>query len=428
MWQEPIEDPSKSISPGAKFGPATPPAKFAFSSQVFSAEKLLLERMLDSLGNPSVQIVLWDGQQLGHPASAAPARMIIGDRGALLKLISNPEFWFGEMYTAGRIDVEGDLAEFIETVYRSLPRINQGTLGKKLLAPFSDARRNSLPKARSNINHHYDIGNKFYQLWLDKEMLYTCAYFPDQSMSLEDAQTAKMDHICRKLQLQPGESVVEAGSGWGTLALHMARHCGVKVKAYNISKEQIAYSRQRARAKGLYDQVEFIEDDYRHIQGRFDAFVSVGMLEHVGVDNYFELGAVIDRCLTHSGRGLIHTIGRDYPSSMNPWIERRIFPGAIPPSLSEMMRIFEPNGFSVLDVENLRLHYAKTLEHWMERYEGATDSVTAMFDAAFVRAWRLYLAGSLAAFRSGAMQLFQVGFARSGYNQIPWTRQHQYLS
>lgn len=427
MWQKPIEDPSKSINPGAKLGQAAPPSRFAFSRQVFSAEKLLLERMLDSVGNPSVQIVLWDGQQLGHPASATPARMIIRDRGALLKLISNPEFWFGEMYTAGRIDVEGDLAEFIETVYRSLPRIDPGTLGKKLLAPFSDARRNSLPNARSNIHHHYDIGNKFYQLWLDKQMVYTCAYFPDQSMSLEDAQTAKLDHVCRKLRLQPGESVVEAGCGWGTLALHMARQCGVKVKAYNISKEQIAYSRQRALATGLDDRVEFIEDDYRNIQGRFDAFVSVGMLEHVGVDNYSELGAVIDRCLTPSGRGLIHTIGRDYPSSMNPWIERRIFPGAIPPSLSEMMQIFEPNGFSVLDVENLRLHYAKTLEHWMERYEGASDSVTAMFDPAFVRAWRLYLAGSLAAFRSGAMQLFQVGFTRSGYNRIPWTRQHQYV-
>ena len=187
----------------------------------------------------------------------------------------------------------------------------------------------------------------------------------------------------------------------------------------------LAYSRQRARDAGLDNRVEFIEDDYRNLRGRFDAFVSVGMLEHVGVENYPELGALIERSLTDSGRGLIHSIGRDCPSSMNPWIERRIFPGATPPSLSEMMQIFEPFGLSVLDVENLRLHYAKTLEHWLERYENASDSVSAMFDPAFVRAWRLYLAGSLAAFRSGAMQLFQVSFARSGYNQIPWTRRHQ---
>ena len=401
---------------------------FGFANQVFGAERLLLERMLESLGNPSVQIVLWDGRQARQGGDASGARMIVRDRGALLKLIADPEFWFGEMYTSGRIDVDGDLAEFIETIYRCLPRATPGTLGKKLLAPFSDARRNSLPKARSNIHHHYDIGNQFYRLWLDREMVYTCAYFPDPTMSLEDAQVAKLDHVCRKLRLLPGETVVEAGCGWGTLALHMAKHYGVMVKAYNISKEQIAYSRQRASDAGLKNRVEFIEDDYRNIQGKFDAFVSVGMLEHVGVENYPELGALIERSLKHSGRGLIHSIGRDYPSSMNPWIERRIFPGAVPPSLSEMMQIFEPFGLSVLDVENLRLHYAKTLEHWLQRYENAADSVSAMFDPEFVRAWRLYLAGSLAAFRSGAMQLFQVSFARSGYNQIPWTRQHQYLS
>ena len=435
MWQENAGYPGKSTGADADFRPSA--KHFGFGGQVFGAERLLLERMLESIGNPSVQIELWDGQLapqhqlrgVGSDGGDGPvARMIVRDRGALLKLISNPEFWFGEMYAAGRIEVAGGLAEFIETVYRSLPRVNPDTLGKRLLAPFSDAHRNSLPKARSNIHHHYDIGNEFYRLWLDRQMVYTCGYFPVRSMSLEDAQIAKLDHVCRKLQLQAGETVVEAGSGWGTLALHMARQCGVKVKAYNISREQIAFSRQRARETGLDDRVEFIEDDYRNIRGDFDAFVSVGMLEHVGVDNYPELGAVIDRSLNTSGRGLIHSIGRDYPCPMNPWIERRIFPGAAPPSLSEMMRIFEPYGFSVLDVENLRLHYARTLEHWLERYESAADRVAEMFDPAFVRTWRLYLAGSLAAFRSGAMQLFQVGFARSGYNQIPWTRQHQYLA
>jgi len=258
-------------------------------------------------------------------------------------------------------------------------------------------------------------------------MVYTCAYFPDQAMELEQAQIAKLDHVCRKLQLRPGEHVVEAGCGWGSLALHMARRYGAKVKAYNISREQIAFARQRAGELGLDDQVEFIEDDYRNVRGHFDAFVSVGMLEHVGAGHYEELGGVIQRSLKDSGRGLIHSIGRDYPSAMNPWIERRIFPGACPPSLSQMMKIFEPCGFSVLDVENLRLHYAKTLEHWLQRYEASTERVEEMFDAAFVRTWRLYLAGSLAAFRSGDMQLFQVSFARSGYNQIPWTRQHHYI-
>ena len=194
----------------------------------------------------------------------------------------------------------------------------------------------------------------------------------------------------------------------------------------NISNEQLAYARGRAQAEGLADSVQFIEDDYRNVRGEFDAFVSVGMLEHVGVDQYHALAAVIDRSLKDAGRGLIHTIGRDRPSPMTPWIERNIFPGARPPSLSQMMQIFEPSGFSVLDVENLRLHYAKTLEHWLGRYEANIALVAQMFDAAFVRAWRLYLAGSLAAFRSGDMQLFQVSFNRSGRNGVPWTRHYLY--
>ena len=163
------------------------------------------------------------------------------------------------------------------------------------------------------------------------------------------------------------------------------------------------------------------------MRGEFDAFASVGMLEHVGTDHYQELGAVIDRSLKDSGRGLIHSIGLNYPRPMDAWTERHIFPGACPPSLAQMMQIFEPFDFSVLDVENLRLHYARTLEHWLQRYENNIDRVTEMFDPAFARAWRLYLAGSLTAFKAGGMQLFQVTFARAGHNQIPWTRQHLYL-
>jgi cyclopropane-fatty-acyl-phospholipid synthase len=222
--------------------------------------------------------------------------------------------------------------------------------------------------------------------------------------------------------------VVEAGCGWGALALHMARHYGVTVKAYNISKEQINYAHRRAIAEGLEGKVEFIEKDYRDIQGQYDAFVSVGMLEHVGTENYVTLGTVINRCLKDNGRGLIHSIGLNFPRPMDAWTEKHIFPGANPPSLAQMMQIFEPYDFSVLDVENLRLHYAKTLEHWLQRYEDNIDRVTDMFDADFARAWRLYLAGSLTAFRAGGMQLFQVNFARAGNNHMPLTRDYLYQS
>jgi cyclopropane-fatty-acyl-phospholipid synthase len=232
-----------------------------------------------------------------------------------------------------------------------------------------------------------------------------------------------MDLVCRKLHLSPGERVVEAGCGWGSLALFMAREYGARVRAFNVSKEQIAYARERAAREGLAGRVEFVEDDYRSATGTCDVFVSIGMLEHVGLLYYPTLGNVIGRTLAPNGRGLLHFIGRDRPSSLNAWIRKRIFPGAYPPVLREVFEhILEPHNLSVLDVENLRLHYAKTLDHWLQRFEDASPRVAATFDEAFVRAWRLYLAGSRAAFSTGSMQLFQVLFARGGSNEIPWTR------
>lgn len=390
------------------------------------AERRLLVKMLESMGDPPLRVALWDGQVVTGSQSASVATVHIRDRSALLKLIANPDLQFGEMYTAGRIEVHGKLAEFLETVYRCRSRAGKDGVWQRLLTQFYRPRGNALSQSQDNIHHHYDIGNDFYRLWLDEQMVYTCAYFPNEDTGLEQAQVAKLDHVSRKLRLKPGETVVEAGCGWGALALHMARSYGVTVKAYNICKEQLAYARERAKREGLDGRVEFIEDDYRNIRGAFDAFVSVGMLEHVGVDHFQELGMVIDRSLKEEGRGLIHSIGRDQPGLMNAWIEKRIFPGACPPSLSQMTQIFEPSRFSILDIENLRLHYARTLEHWLERYETVVDRVAEMFDPAFVRAWRLYLAGSIAAFASGELQLYQVVFTRQGNNSIPWTRQHLY--
>jgi cyclopropane-fatty-acyl-phospholipid synthase len=431
MRQEQTESPGKAISAGnvytAPSGESAGSRRGTLGNMIFAMDKLLVMRAMRASGNPPVQIVLWDGQEITNHQGDTVARVLIRDRDALLQLVADPELHFGELYAARRIEVQGNLLEFLEAVYRVWPLAGQSKMDM-LLAPITGARRNTntLNGSRRNIHHHYDIGNDFYKLWLDERMLYTCAYFPEPDISLEDAQLAKLDHVCRKLRLRPGEKVVEAGCGWGALALHMARHYGAHVTAYNISTEQIALARQRAREEGLDGQVEFIEDDYRNVRGEFDVFVSVGMLEHVGTFHYRELGEVIDRSLKPSGRGLIHTIGLNYPRQMDAWIERHIFPGANPPSLAQMMQIFEPFDFSVLDVENLRLHYAKTLEHWLQRYEDNVERVTEMFDPEFVRAWRLYLAGSLTAFKTGGMQLFQVSFARADLNQIPWTRKYLY--
>jgi cyclopropane-fatty-acyl-phospholipid synthase len=361
-------------------------------------------------------------------SSAAPVvTMSIADRRTLWKVVSDPRFQFGEAYVDRRLEVEGELFDLIVAVDRAL--VAAGNLGfgmKGLKRWLHKPHRTTLTQSRENIHHHYDLGNEFYKLWLDEQLLYTCAYFPEPAMSLEQAQIAKMDHVCRKVWLQPGEAVVEAGCGWGALAVHMAKRYGVHVRAFNTSHEQILYARDRAHREGLDGRVEFVEDDWRNIGGQCDAFVSVGMLEHVGPTNYGQLGDVIRRCLKPTGRGLIHSIGRNRPHPTDPWIERRIFPGAYPPALSEMTAIFEPHGFALVDIENLRLHYAETLRHWLARFEAHRDQIAAMFDDRFVRMWRLYLSGSLAAFESGCLQLFQLTFAPEGNRAIPRTRLYQF--
>jgi cyclopropane-fatty-acyl-phospholipid synthase len=390
-------------------------------------ERGLLRWLLRAVGNPPVRFVLWNGEEFGISREPTVAHVHIRDPGALRRLALHPELYFGEDYTTARIEVEGYFVEFLETIYRAIGRAPKPGLFRRVLHTWLNRpHRNTLDGSRENIHHHYDLGNNFYKLWLDSEMVYTCAYFSSASLSLEEAQAAKMDHVCRKLELKPGQTVVEAGCGWGALARHMAKHYGVTVKAYNISHQQMVYARKRAQQEGLSDRVEYIEDDYRNIRGQYDAFVSVGMLEHVGLPNYPVLGAVAMNVLRENGRGLIHSIGRNRPGTMSAWIERRIFPGAHPPCLSEMMQIFEPNNFSVLDVENLRLHYARTLAHWLERFEANTDKIEAMTDSAFVRAWRLYLAGSMASFTAGDLQLYQVVFAHGTCNEVPWTRWRLY--
>ncbi|HKJ52061.1 MAG TPA: cyclopropane-fatty-acyl-phospholipid synthase family protein [Gammaproteobacteria bacterium] len=400
----------------------------ASRSAVTMLDRWMARKMLEVVHNPPIVLKLWDGKPVTSPIEKPLATLQYHNRAAMLKTIVNPELYFGDLYSTGQVSFSGDLVHFSEIIYTSLQDYGRGGWLRHLILWLGHRRiSNSTDKARDNIYHHYDIGNDFYRLWLDtEEMQYTCAYFPDPAMTLEQAQVAKLHHVCRKLQLKPGDSVVEAGCGWGGLALFMARHYGVKVKAYNISREQVAYAHQRAENEGLAGQVQYVLDDYRNISGEYDAFVSVGMLEHVGKNDFETLGGVIDRCLKPEGRGLIHSIGRNRPSPMNAWIERRIFPGAYPPSLMEMMEIFEPAGLSVLDVENLRLHYARTLEHWLERYEAHSDEVREMMDKEFVRAWRLYLAGSVAAFKVGELQLFQVVFARGRNNALPWSRARLY--
>jgi cyclopropane-fatty-acyl-phospholipid synthase len=220
--------------------------------------------------------------------------------------------------------------------------------------------------------------------------------------------------------------VLQVGCGWGALALHMAREHGVAVRAFNISGEQVAYAREQAQRQGLGARVEFVEDDYRNVTGHYDAFVAVGMLEHLGREKLPELGRVIARALAPAGRALLHGVGRSRASPPNAWLERRIFPGAYPPALRELLAMLEPHRFSVLDVENLHRHYARTLTDWLARFEAHEGPVRDAHGASFVRAWRLYLAGCAAAFRAGSLQLYQVLFAHPEDNGVPLSRAHVY--
>lgn len=410
-------------SPGAT---ALETSKSESSVHAGMPSRWLARKLYEAAGEPAVRIRLWDGTDIG--AQSPLATLIIHDRATLMRILVHPDLYFGEAYMQGSVEVEGELVSFLEAVSEARARGGNRTFDRIAYGVLSRARSNSLAGSRDNIHHHYDLGNDFYRLWLDREaMQYTCAYYPHAEATLEEAQIAKLDLVCRKLQLKPGDRVAEAGCGWGGLARHMARHYGVTVRAFNISKEQVRYAREQAEVQGLAERVEYVQDDYRNISGEYDAFVSVGMLEHVGTDHYGDLAEVIDRVLTPNGRGLIHSIGRNRPMGpMNAWIERRIFPGAYPPALREMMEIFEHGDFSVLDVENLRLHYAKTLHHWLERYEDHLETVRTQFDESFVRAWRLYLAGSIAAFTTGQLQLFQVVFSRATNNDIPFTREHHF--
>jgi cyclopropane-fatty-acyl-phospholipid synthase len=391
---------------------------------IYRFTRSLTELLRSRIGEPNVQIELWDGTIVGNEAGSI-GRIIIRRPRILWRLLMNSEVAFGEAFTCQDLEIDGDLVAVLTELNIGLAKVARKQGLSRLFQPWGltgRRPRQTLVESRASVHHHYDMGNDFYKLWLDQQLVYTCAYYHGATDSLESAQIAKMGHICRKLRLLPGETVVEAGCGWGALALHMAREYGVTVKAYNLSREQLAYARERADAEGLRNQVEFIEDDYRNIQGRFDVFVSVGMLEHVGPKNYPAMGDLMRKVLTDNGRGLIHSIGRNFAAPLDSWIERNIFPGACPPSLKEMMDLFESSSFSVMDVENLRLHYARTCAQWLERFERQADRVAEMFDPEFVRMWRLYLAGSSAAFVSGWLQLFQIVFARATNNQLPWTR------
>ncbi|MGD8347249.1 MAG: cyclopropane-fatty-acyl-phospholipid synthase family protein [Lysobacterales bacterium] len=391
------------------------------------AGPFIVRWLMKTAGNPEITIRLWDGSEFDVTDRPSAGMLEFRDRKALFRLLASPSVGFGECYAEGLLEVHGDFLAFMNAVARALRRRQAGAYGRNRLRSGLHALRQNTPlRATRNARHHYDLDNNFYRLWLDERMVYTCAYFDKKDATLEEAQLAKLDHVCRKIGLQPGMRVIEAGCGWGALALHMAEHYGARVQAYNVSRAQVEWARARAAERGLEDRVRFELDDYRNIEGHCDRFVSVGMLEHVGLANYRVLGDIVNRVLAPDGLALVHTIGRSHPRVADAWIRKYIFPGGHIPSLGEMAGLFEPNRFTVLDIENLRLHYARTCAEWLRNFEAVSERVTERFGEAFTRMWRLYLAGASAGFRSGTLQLYQAVFTHGDNNAVPRTRAYMY--
>ncbi len=347
------------------------------------------------------------------------------------KLAINPQLSVGEAYMDGLLTVENtDIYGLMDFVGQNLRWRGIDHWSQRLADMVRHLNRyvrqfNPASRSRRNVAHHYDLSDELYETFLDSNRQYSCAYFLTPDDTLEQAQQQKLRHIAAKLLLQPGQKVLDIGSGWGGLAIHLARAVpGLDVTGITLSEEQLKYATDWARREDLEDRVRFELRDYRAQQGEFDRIVSVGMFEHVGVAHYGEFFATVRRLLAADGVCLLHTIGRvDGPGPTNPWIDRYIFPGGSLPALSEMVRPIERSELCVTDVETLRLHYAETLRHWRARFLEKRERVTRLYDERFVRMWELYLAASETAFRHFGQVVFQVQLARE-VDAVPMTRDY----
>lgn len=389
--------------------------------------KRFLVLLSDSVPDVSFAVRFWDGDRLDFGAGPPEFFLALKNPGAAKSVLRNGELGFAEAYMAGNIDVAGDFSQLLRLGVQAENRVKQLSLRSKMEFLFRYARNLNFPgQAHRNISYHYDLGNDFYRLWLDDSMTYSCAYFQHQGDSLEKAQRQKYDYICRKLQLAPGETLVDIGCGWGGMLLHAAKHYGVKGVGCTLSKPQVELAQQRVKEAGLQNQVAIHHMDYRSLSGRFDKLVSIGMFEHVGRKFIPVFMRKVQSLLKPGGIGLLHTIGREKQSYVNLWTTKYIFPGGYLPSLDEIVRAMGKFDLVPNDVENLRLHYAMTLDKWCERFEAHCDAVRRMFDERFVRMWRLFLYGSAANFRYGKIRLYHVTFTHGLNNDLSITRDYLY--
>ena len=368
---------------------------------------------------------------IGKPINEKPITIKLLDQKLMQKLLINPDLYFGEAYMDGSLVIEnGTLTEFLDLAFKNIGRGNinaYGAIIKKIRGTFGYITNlNKIVKSKENVAHHYDISEKLYDLFLDENRQYSCAYFKNEDDTLEQAQNNKIHHIIKKLNIQPNQKVLDIGSGWGTLALAIAKETNANVTGITLSENQFEYSRNKAKEMNLSNQVEFKLIDYRQLNEKFDRVVSVGMFEHVGRNFYKTYFNAVFKLLNEKGIALIHTIGSSMPPrDPQPWIQKYIFPGGYTPSLSEVAKPIEKSGLIVSDIEVLRMHYAHTLRNWKERFLSKKDTVLNMFDEKFFRMWEFYLASCEMAFKWGDQVVFQLQLSKDNIS-VPNTRDYIY--
>jgi len=377
-------------------------------------------------------LTLVDASGKTHRFAGAPGPAVtirLHDRALHRRLLLNPYLAFGEAYMEGTLTVEnGTIYDALDLAGRNVAAIDSypwQRLQEKLARLLRTIQTyNPIGRAQRNVAHHYDLSGQLYDLFLDRDRQYSCAYFVTDNDSLEVAQDNKKLHLAAKLLLKPGQKVLDIGSGWGGLGLYLARLAGIDVTGVTLSVEQQKVAQARARAAGLADKVRFHLRDYRHETGKYDRIVSVGMFEHVGAAHYREFFAKVRDLLTDDGVMLLHAIGRmTPPAGTNPWLRKYIFPGGYTPALSEVLSAVEKVGLWVTDIEVLRLHYASTLREWRRRFEGNRDRIRALYDERFCRMWEFYLAGCEIAFLHLGQMVFQMQLSRR-LETVPLTRDY----
>jgi len=368
---------------------------------------------------------------IGNPKKQNPIKLKLLDKSLHYKLLLYPDLFLGEAYSNGSAVIEnGTLTEFLDIALKNVGR-DETSIFSELLNKLRGTYRfltnfNLVKKSRSNVAHHYDISEDLYELFLDSKKQYSCAYFKNENDDLETAQTNKIKHIIKKLNLKPNQRILDIGSGWGSLANEIAIQSQCEVVGITLSENQLEYSKKKAKELNLENQVEFRLIDYRQLDEKFDRIVSVGMLEHVGRKFYKNYFNQVSNLLNDDGIALIHTIGSaNPPRDPQPWITKYIFPGGYTPSLSEVAKPIENSGLVISDIEVLKMHYYHTLRHWRERFLGKKGRVLEMFDERFFRMWEFYLSSCEMTFKWGHQVVFQFQLTKK-FTSIPTTRDYIY--